>query len=185
MCSSLSSVNLPNVTSIGTDAFERSGVITVTLNPSLSSLPNYCFWSCSSLTSINLDNISTLGNSCFTYCNALTLVTLNSALTSIPLACFSGTHLDSVEIPPSVTLVASSAFNTSTLKTLTIYDTNTITTSGNAFPTNMTDIYYRGAQGKTASDLETEYNTRYGSNNYLKPTTSRTVHYVPYEDWNV
>jgi hypothetical protein len=49
----------------------------------------------------------------------------------------------------------------------------------------MTDIYYRGAQGKTVEALETEYNTRYGNNSYLKPTTSRSVHYVPYEDWNV
>ena len=49
----------------------------------------------------------------------------------------------------------------------------------------MMDIYYRGAQGKTVSDLETEYNTRCGNNDYLKPTETRTVHYIPYEDWNV
>ena len=181
----MSSVNLSNLTTIYSDAFERTGLTTVTLNPSLSKLPNYCFYSCPSLSSINLENVTSLGGSCFAFCSSLESISLNSSLTTIPVCCFSGTKLSSVEIPSTVTAISSSAFNTNTLKTLTMYDVNTINVSSYALP-YLTDVYYRSyTPGKTASDLETEYSTRYGSNNQLKPTTSRTVHYVPYEDWNV
>ena len=173
------------LTSLPNNCFEYTSSLSQIILPNtITTLGSSCFQN-SNIANIDISNITSLGAYCFNYCSNLTSINLNNTISQIPNYCFYSTGLTSVEIPASVTTIASNAFNTSTLKTLILYDTNVISTASSSFTTAITDIYYRGSQGKTASDLETEYNTRYGSNSYLKPTATRTVNYIPYEDWNV
>ena len=137
------------------------------------------------MSSINIENVTQLGMYAFYNCNALETVSLNSNLSSIQQNTFRGTGISSIEIPSAVTLIGSYAFSATPLDTFTFYDTNTITVSANALPLTISSIYYRGSPGKSASDLETEYLSRYNNINALKPSSNKTIYYVPYEDWNV
>ena len=179
----LTEVSIPAVTTIGNSVFYGCTELEkVTLSPSLSVIPECAFTRCCNLKEINLNNITTIGSNAFAQCYKLSSVEFNNLVTISYLA-FDATSLSEVVLPSTVTTIGSSCFKTNTLKTLTLYD-ETISIQNNSFNNVIEDIYYRGSPGKTASDLETEYATKYGSNNALKPTATRSIHYVPYEDWH-
>ena len=77
-CSSLSSIDLSHITSIGGvidyGAFQGcSSLTSVTLNSAITSIPTYCFCSCSSLASISgLSNVTSFGDLCFSNNSSLT-----------------------------------------------------------------------------------------------------------------
>jgi hypothetical protein len=71
-CDSLTTVPLsPNNTFIPLRAFQSSGIQTLNLPSSITSIGNLAFRDCTSLTTINLDNITTIGAECFTNCSNL------------------------------------------------------------------------------------------------------------------
>jgi hypothetical protein len=127
--------------------------------------------------------ITVLPDSTFKDANNLSVAVLPSTLSTLGSYCFYNCGLSEFTIPSSITTISAYALYTNALKTLTLYD-ETISIANYAFRDSISDIYYRGSPGKTVSDLEAEYATKYGSNDTLKPTASRTVHYVPYEDWH-
>lgn len=177
---------LSNCTQIGTNSMKDCYKLSTVLLPSATiSLGTSCFQNNYNLSSIDIENITTFGASAFYGCSNLTSVTLNSSLTLIPQSCFSAAGLISLEIPSTVVSISNFALSTSTLKDLILYDTNVISITNSAFSNSLSDIYYRGSPGKSVGDLETEYNSRYGNTTGLKPSTTRTIHYVPYEEWNV
>jgi hypothetical protein len=94
-CSSLPTIDISNVTSLGNNCFNGCSVLTSigTLNSSLTSLPNNCFNGCSSLSSIDIQYVTSLGNNCFQSCSKLTGITLSSSLTSLPQNCFQNCSL--------------------------------------------------------------------------------------------
>ncbi|MBR2458888.1 MAG: leucine-rich repeat domain-containing protein, partial [Bacteroidaceae bacterium] len=113
-CSGLTSVTIPNsVTSIGGEAFRGcSGLTSVTIGNSVTSIGDAAFYSCKGLTSVTIPNsVTSIGNCAFQYCSGLTSVTIGNSVTSIGGSAFWGcSRMTSVTIPNSVTSIGSNAF---------------------------------------------------------------------------
>jgi len=108
-CSGLTSVTIPNsVTSIGNYAFYNcSGLTSVTIPNSVTSIGGGAFYNCSGLTSVTIPNgVTSIGGGAFYNCSGLTSVAIPNGVTSIESGTFSGcTSLTSVTIPNSVTTI--------------------------------------------------------------------------------
>ena len=92
-CSGLTSVTIPSsVTSIGEGAFEGcSGLTSVTIPSSVTSIGRYAFRVCSGLTSVTIpSSVTSIGSSAFSGCSGLTSVTIPSSVTSIGDSAFEG-----------------------------------------------------------------------------------------------
>ncbi|MBR1656540.1 MAG: leucine-rich repeat domain-containing protein, partial [Prevotella sp.] len=108
-CTGLNSVTIGNsVTSIGICAFWNcSGLTSLTIGNSVTSIGHHAFYACSGLTSITIPNsVTSIGSSAFSGCTGLTSVTIPNSVTSIGQYAFSGcSSLTSVTIPNSVTSI--------------------------------------------------------------------------------
>ena len=85
-CSGLTSVTIPNtVTSIGDRAFEDCrGLTSVIIPNSVTSIGNEAFKDCSGLTSVTIPNsVTSIGREAFSGCSGLTSVTIPNSVTSI------------------------------------------------------------------------------------------------------
>ena len=113
-CSGLTSLTLPSsVTSIGWSAFSGcSGLTSLTLPSSVTSIGGYAFAGCSGLTSLTiLSGVAEIGNDAFSGCSGLTSLALPSSVTSIGESAFKGcSGLTSLALPSSVTSIGESAF---------------------------------------------------------------------------
>ncbi len=113
-CSGLTTITIPDsVTSIGYSAFGNcSGLTTITIPGSVTSIGEYAFYNCSSLTNITIpDNVTSIGDSTFEGCSSLTSVTIPDSVTSIGKYAFEGcSSLTSVTIPDSIKSIGSFAF---------------------------------------------------------------------------
>ena len=66
-----------------------SGLTSITIPSSVTSLGDYCFSNCSGLTSITIpSSVTSLGASCFEWCSGLTSITIPSSVTSLGDHCF-------------------------------------------------------------------------------------------------
>ena len=114
-CSGLTSVTIGNsVTSIGDSAFYGcSGLTSVTIGNSVTSIGSNAFYNCSNLTSVTIgNNVTSIGSNAFYNCSNLTSVTIPDSVTSIGERAFKGcSELTSVTIPDSVTSIGLEAFN--------------------------------------------------------------------------
>ena len=113
-CSGLTSITIPSsVTSLGDYCFSNcSGLTSITIPSSVTSLGASCFEWCSGLTSITLpSSVTSLGASCFYFCSGLTSITIPSSVTSLSESCFCGCRgLTSITIPSSVTSLGEACF---------------------------------------------------------------------------
>ena len=65
------------VASLGESFYGCSGLTSITIPSSVTSLGEYCFYDCSGLTSITIpSSVTSLGNSCFASCSGLASVTI-------------------------------------------------------------------------------------------------------------
>ena len=147
-CSGLTSVTIPNsVTSIGNGAFYYcSSLTSVTIPNSVTSIDEYAFSGCSCLTSITIPNsVTSIGSYAFYDCSGLTSVTIPNSVTSIGASFFAYcSSLTSVTIPNSVTSIGASAFSgCSGLTSVTI--PNSVTSIGN--------YIFRGCSGLSSVTL--------------------------------
>ena len=68
-----------------------SGLTSITIPSSVTSLGYSCFSGCSRLTSITIpSSVTSLGNACFYDCSSLSSITLPSSVTSLGYHCFTG-----------------------------------------------------------------------------------------------
>lgn len=122
-CESLTSIDIPSsVTSIGDNAFHFcSSLQSIDIPDSVTSIGEDVFAGCESLTSIDIPNsVTSIGSHAFDGCRSLTSITIPSGWTSINDGMFKNcTSLTSigpigsgasVEIPNSVTIIKSDAF---------------------------------------------------------------------------
>ncbi len=89
-----------------------SGLTSITIPDSVTSIGNSAFSDCSGLTSVTIpDSVTSIGNSAFSDCSGLTSVTIGNCVTSIgEYAFYKCSGLTSVTIPDSVTSIGQSAF---------------------------------------------------------------------------
>ena len=106
-----------SITNIDDYAFSNSGITSIDLGDSVTSIGKEAFVYCTSLTSIDLSGtqITTIGDSAFQECQQLSNVTFdtdtNSKLKTIGSSTFWGcTSLTSIHIPDSVETIGPSAF---------------------------------------------------------------------------
>ena len=114
-CSGLTSVMIPNsVTSIATQAFYGcSGLTSVTIPDSVTSIGDRAFFRCSGLTSVTIGNsVTSIGDSVFYGCSGLTSVTIPDSVTSIGGSAFYGcSGVSTVWIGSGATDINYTAFN--------------------------------------------------------------------------
>ena len=84
-CTGLTSVTIPNsVTSIGYGAFYQcSGLTSVHIPESVTSIGKNAFGECSGLTSLTIPNNASIGENAFAGCSGLTSITIPSSWSSI------------------------------------------------------------------------------------------------------
>ena len=124
-CSGLTSLTLPSsVTSIGDGVFSGcSGLTSLTIPSGVISIGKWAFSRCSGLTSMTIPSgVTSIGDQTFDGCSGLTSLTLPSGVTSIGDMAFEGcSGLTSLTIPSGVTSIGYSAFyGCSGLTSLTI-----------------------------------------------------------------
>ena len=124
-CSGLTSLTIPSsVTSIGNKAFHGCCGLTSLVIPSgVTSIGDKAFYGCSGLISLTIpSSVTRIGWSAFEGCSGLTSLTIPSSVTWISGEAFSGcSGLTSLVIPSSVTSIGKSAFSgCSGLTSLTI-----------------------------------------------------------------
>ena len=114
-CSGLTSVTIPNsVTSIGEFTFQNcKGLASITIPSSVTSIGEGTFYGCSGLKSITIPNsVTSIGKDAFYDCSGLIEVDIPNSVTSIGERAFYGcSGLKSIDIPNSVISIDSSAFN--------------------------------------------------------------------------
>ena len=114
-CSGLTSVTIPNsVTTIRRYAFSGcSSLTSVTIPNSVTSIDTQVFSGCKSLTSVSIPNsVTTIGYMAFRNCSCLTSITIPNSVTSIDRNAFENcSGLTSVTIPNSVTSIGEYAFS--------------------------------------------------------------------------
>ena len=144
-CSGLTSLTLPSsVTSIGDGVFSGCrGLTSLTIPSGVTSIGDYAFSGCSGLTSLTIPSgVTSIGDLTFNGCSGLTSLTIPSGVTSIGDMAFEGCRgLTSMTIPSSVTSIGNYAFiGCSGLISLTI-------------PSSVTEIgesAFRGCSGLTS-----------------------------------
>ena len=113
-CSGLTSLTIPSsVTSIGESVFSGcSGLTSLTIPSSVTSIGESVFSGCSGLTSLTIpSSVTSIGESVFSGCSGLTSLTIPSSVTSIGESVFFGcSGLTSFTIPSSVTSIGWGAF---------------------------------------------------------------------------
>ena len=147
-CSGLTSIIIPDsVTSIGAEAFwECTGLTSITIPNSVTSIGSSAFFGCKGLTNITIpDSVTSIGSDAFYWCRELTTVNWNAmACISVGSDIFSScSSLTTVNIGVNVTTIPSSAFAyCSGLTSITISDSVT-SIGGIAFQgcDNLQDIY--------------------------------------------
>ncbi len=126
-CTGLTSVTIPDsVTSIGDSAFDScTGLTSITIPDNVTSIGEKAFYYCTGLTSITIpEGVTNIGNAAFSGCTGLTSITIPEGVTSIANNVFSNcTGLTSVTISDSLTSIGNSAFSGCTgLTSITIPD---------------------------------------------------------------
>lgn len=125
-------VSIPNdITTIGESAFRGSGIKSITIPDSVTSIRNRAFSQCTYLTSVTIPNsVTSIGYATFQSCTSLISVTIPDSVSSIGEYAFRGcTNLTSITIPNGVTSIRNRAFyNCRSLTSITI--PNSVTSIG-------------------------------------------------------
>ena len=133
---------------IGTNAFSKTAVTSVTISNSVTSIGEYAFYECTNLASVTIPNsVTNIGADAF-FETAVTSVTIPKGVANIANDAFeSCSNLSSVAIPDSVTNIGIGAFSEcSSLAGVTI--PNSVTSIGNSafdYCTNLASVTIPGS----------------------------------------
>lgn len=126
-CNGLTTVEMPVVTEIGASAFSigyssnlYSSKLTSVNSPNVKTLGSNAFSDCRNLQSANFPNVKTLGQGAFSNCSSLTSVTLSDELEYIPSGAFSNTGLKTIKLPSALKAIEASAFEYSKLSAVDV-----------------------------------------------------------------
>ncbi len=113
-CSGLTSVTIPSsVTSIGSGTFRGcKGLTSISIPDSVTEIGSTAFKYCRGLTSVTIpDSVTSIGSYAFAECSGLTSISIPDSVTEIGGGAFDGcSGLTSITIPDSVTYIGGSAF---------------------------------------------------------------------------
>jgi len=111
-CSSLKSIKLPNtLSSIGKNAFSKSGLKSITIPKSVSTIENFSFDNCIHLKNLNIeDGVKYIGNHAFKACGIKNLVIPKSVKMIRDAAFYDNPQLKTVEILGDIPSISSNAF---------------------------------------------------------------------------
>lgn len=131
-CSGLTSVVIPNtMTSIGTYAFsDCSNLTSIDIPNSVTSIGYGAFRNCSSLASIVIPNTVTSLSGTFYGCTSLTSVIIPNSVTSLSRTFEGCTGLTSIDIPNSVTIIEGTFANCTSLTSINIPNSVTYIENG-------------------------------------------------------
>ena len=136
-CSGLTSLTIPSsVTSIGNEAFHGCCGLTSLVIPSgVTSIGDEAFHGCSGLTSLVIPSgVTSIGDEAFSGCSGLTSLTIPSSVTRIGWSAFYGcSGLTSLTIPSSVTWISGEAFSGCSGLTSLVIPSSVTWISGEAF----------------------------------------------------
>lgn len=164
-CKRLTSISIPkNVETIGTAAFEGSGLTNITIPDNVTTINSWAFQECENIVAITLpESVTYIGGAAFAYSPKLAFINLSSQLreinewmftncfalksivipenvTTINRRCFYGSGLTSITIPRSVTSIGESAFaECNSLDVINARSDTPPSLSGNSFSTSTTN----------------------------------------------
>ena len=100
------------VTSIAESAFEYSGITSVTIPNSVTTIGSMAFWGCKDLTSVSLGNsLIKIGEEAFEDCTALKSITIPNSVTNVSKRAFHNCEsMTSLSIGSSLSYIADQAF---------------------------------------------------------------------------
>lgn len=113
-CTNLRSIRLPNtVTQISDEAFESSGLESISIPSSLKEIGNGVFSNCSELKSVTIPvGVTTIAKYAFSGCSSLSNIELPTGTNSIGSRAFNDcSNLTSISIPASVSFIGDYAFS--------------------------------------------------------------------------
>lgn len=143
-----------SATSIANNAFQSSGITSITIPNSVTAIPNYAFYFSSSLTNIVLGNaVSSIGNYAFAF-TGIASISLPTSLRTLGGYVFYGSALTSLVIPEGVTTVANySLFSAYSLTTVTV--PNSVTSMGQYtfYNSPITTINYCGSNASVLAAI--------------------------------
>ena len=127
-CSGLGSVTLGNsLTTLGNSAFQGTALTTVTIPDTVTSIEASLFWNCTSLTEVKFNsNITSIGSYAFAGCTKLASVSDLSKVTNVGQCTFMGTALTSVTFGDSFVSFNTDGSNGSAFKNCKSLETVTL-----------------------------------------------------------
>lgn len=112
--SALTSITIPGSVETFSDAFNDSGLETVTIEHGVDEVDSYAFCNCYHLKSVNLpDSIQSIGNYAFNGCQQLEELDLPEGITSFGEYAFANTAISEFEFPEGASINAGVLQNTS------------------------------------------------------------------------
>ena len=178
-CTGLTSVTIGNsVTSIGGDAFyDCYGLTSVTIGEGVTNIGGYAFYNCSGLTSVTIpESVTYIGDGAFYNCSGLTSVTIGESVTSIgDEAFYRCTGLTSITIPDSVTSICRYAFeDCSGLTSVTIgAGVTSIGSEAFLYCYKLVEVYNKSSLSITTGSTSNGYIGYYAKNVYTAEGGSR------------
>ncbi len=113
----------PGVTSISTDAFYQCrNLATVSIPNTVTSIESNAFGFCISLQGVDIpDSVTSIASSAFQYCKAIQSIEIPASVTVLNNSLFNGcSGLSSITIPDSITSIGNHVFHGCDLKNITI-----------------------------------------------------------------
>ena len=137
----VSSLDAPNVASIGTSAFDQCSQLTSAVLDSATTIGETSFRGCSSLTTLYAPNVQTIGFAAFESCKELTTIDIRNVKT-IANKAFISTKVSALNAP-NVISIGSSAFDQCSLLASAVLDS----------VTSIDEIAFRGCSSLTRLNM--------------------------------